>query len=67
MARSRGHIELAREPQGFARDQAANQHRHMAERFLHSLVGDAMFQEPDAEDRATAGADPSAASGLEEE
>ena len=56
-----------REPQGFARPQAANQHRHIVERFLRFLVLDARLQEPDAEDRATVGTDPSATSGLGEE
>jgi hypothetical protein len=56
-----------REPQGFARPQAANQHRHIVERFLRFLVLDARLQEPDAEDRATVGTDPSAALGLGEE
>jgi hypothetical protein len=39
----------------------------MVERFLRFLVWDATLQEPDAEDRATVGTDPSAAPGLEEE
>jgi len=62
-----GTSRAGREPQGFARRQAANQHRHMVERFLRFLVLCATLEEPDAEDRATVGTDPSAAPGLEEE
>jgi hypothetical protein len=38
----------------------------MVERYLRFVL-DAILGEPDAEDRATVGTDPSAAAGLEEE
>ena len=64
--RSRGHIELA----GSRRDS------HAVRRRINTVTkvdwfspswGHAILEEPDAEDRATVGTDPSAAPGLEEE
>jgi len=67
MARSRGHIELT----GSRRDPLARKRRistvTKVESFLHLTVVDAILGQPDAEDRATVGTDPSAAPGLEEE
>jgi hypothetical protein len=55
------------EPQGFARPGRRINTVTRIERYLRGLVWDAILQQPDAEDRATVGTDPSAASGLEEE
>ena len=63
----KGTHRAGREPQVFAPEGDANQHRHMVERFLRFLIWDATLIKPDAEDRTTVGTEPSAAPGLEEE